>query len=764
MRHPDYAEENERLHKILGFLRVYNNLIVGQKKDIDVSVTYSLEHYNDDNAEQFNELIINLNRQEYLYQKVNEVAKALLKPYFARVDFAESGKGKIQRLYIGKMTFFDDKGIEMLIVDWRAPAATLYYEGRIGSASYDCPDGVIDGEISLKRQFFIENAVLENIMDIDITTNDAFLQAALGASKDNRLHDIVTSIQAEQNRIIRADMFRPLIVQGAAGGGKTTIALHRVAYLLYAYEKSVKPKNIMIIAPSKFFLSYISGVLPELGVENVVQTTYEDFAIGIIGQKLRVKPDVESLAALIEQSGTGKRPNAVDEDWYTASRLKSSIAFYELFERYYKWIEKNALPKKPFDIEGYEIFSLDAVAKMFFVDYAYLPLSVRLREIRKSMSNKLKRDKKVIIKEINDDYEIVHMTIVKQAPDSEFRRQKIIGLLAERDKKLERFVNRCKVAIPQYLNKFKIHPTLTYYTGLLANRKLMDFLAKGLLSPDECEIIASHTIANIKNGCVETGDLAPLMFLQYKVHGLDGPFAIKHIVIDEAQDFSLFQFNTLKLLQGTGSFSILGDLHQGIYTFKGIDKWNELTDPAGTDGRRIFERPQVMTIEQSYRTTVEIMDVANIVIKKLALPDVPLAKPVIRHGNKVEIHEKESVEAIAAAITEKIVEFKAGGRRSIAIICKTGGEAATFRKLLPEYVQIVTGNESDYEAGVKLIPSYLVKGLEFDAVCVANASHEQYRSELDIKLLYIAMTRALHALVIYSNGRISDFLREAVEN
>jgi DNA helicase-2/ATP-dependent DNA helicase PcrA len=251
------------------------------------------------------------------------------------------------------------------------------------------------------------------------------------------------------------------------------------------------------------------------------------------------------------------------------------------------------------------------------------------------------------------------------------------------------------------------------------------------------------------------------MFLRFKINGLEDPLDIKHIVIDEAQDFGIFQFRVLRLLLGTGSFSILGDLHQGIYSYKSIGAWDEIIEPTGRNGRAIFERPQRMTLEQSYRTTVEIMEMANGVIKKLNLPGVPYAKPVIRHGSPVEICQKKSVDEIAAAIAIKIDEFIKRGHRSIAIICKTMGEVNHFRKLLPAGIQIVTGKEDDFEQGIKIIPSYHVKGLEFDAVCVANASKARYSSELDIKLLYIAMTRALHALVIYSLGEISDFLKPA---
>jgi DNA helicase-2/ATP-dependent DNA helicase PcrA len=839
VEHPDFAEEKVRLDFILGYLRAYEKVIGKQKGEIDASVTYSLEHYNDDNAEQFNELIINLNRQEFLGQKTRDVAKALLKPYFARVDFLESGREALQKLYIGKMTLPSKDGGEMLIVDWRAPVSTLYYEGRIGEASYDCPDGNIGGEISLKRQYAIENAELQTVTDIDITTNDEFLQAALGASRDNRLHDIVTTIQAEQNRIIRANMFRPLIVQGAAGGGKTTIALHRVAYLLYTYEESVKPKNIMIIAPSRFFLSYISGVLPELGVENVVQTTFEEFALNVIGHNLRIKPAAQSLAAWIDgrppraaaatavsaastgastdastdaaatpapttTSAPATAATAAEADWLEAARVKSSYEFYGVFDRYYKWIEKAALPKEAFTVEGFVIIPHASIAKMFFTDYAYLPLSVRLREIKKTFSNTLRREKKLIAQEIHTEYAQWHKQITDDMPDSQTRRNKIIALLAERDDLLKRFLNRCKTAIPAYLNKFKIHPALTYYTGLIGNDRLFQSMAENILSPAECAVVSRHTLSVIRGGQVESEDLAPLMYLQYRVHGLEDPLGLKHIVIDEAQDFSIFQFRTLRLLLGTGSFSILGDLHQGIYSYKGVKSWDELVSPgggagggvgggagagttggagAGTTGGAsasmsdgagastsadtgipartracVFERPQMMTLEQSYRTTVEIMDAANIVIGKLALPGVPLAKPVIRHGDSVEICEKSSYAEIAAAITSKIEEYKTQGHRSIAVICKTGAEAAALHKLLPADIKLVAGTENNFEQGIKLFASYHIKGLEFDAVCIANASGEQYYDELDIKLLYIAMTRALHALIIYSLGKPSSLL------
>ena len=211
------------------------------------------------------------------------------KPYFARVDFVENGETARDAFYLGKVMVTDHNTLEQIVIDWRAPIADLYYEGRLGEASYNCPAGNIKGEIKLKRQYFFNENGLENVMDIDITTNDEMLQPFLSANSDTRLKNIIATIQAEQNKIIRADMWQPLIVQGVAGSGKTTIALHRIAYLIYNYDKKFFPEEFLIIAPNKFFLNYISNVLPDLGVDRVGQSTYEEIAFEVIGSTFEIE-------------------------------------------------------------------------------------------------------------------------------------------------------------------------------------------------------------------------------------------------------------------------------------------------------------------------------------------------------------------------------------------------------------------------------------------------------------------------------------------
>ena len=222
------------------------------------------------------------------HKKIQDIKQIKDKPYFARIDFTEDNSNQLEKLYIGKISVLDSSTQNPIIIDWRAPISNLYYDGRIGKSSYDSPDGVIEGNISLKRQYFIENQILEKYSDIDLKATDELLQVALEQKADDRLKNIVATIQGEQNAIIRADINKPLIVQGVAGSGKTTIALHRIAYLIYKYEKEFDPDNFMIIAPNKFFLNYISNVLPDLGVENVKQYTFEDLAKEIKKKKLKI--------------------------------------------------------------------------------------------------------------------------------------------------------------------------------------------------------------------------------------------------------------------------------------------------------------------------------------------------------------------------------------------------------------------------------------------------------------------------------------------
>ncbi|MBC2724233.1 MAG: DNA helicase, partial [Desulfosporosinus sp.] len=337
--HPEFDLEAKRLASTITYMRKMINLIVenrkGQREEIRQAFI-DLDYL--DSSQSYISILVTSQLLEYGEEHFYQLNQGLEKPYFARIDFKQEGSQDFKRYYIGKLSLLTQEDQEPLILDWRSPIASIYYEGRLGNVDYQSPTGTIQGELGLKRQHTIENGQLLEIGDIDITTNDAFLQASLEASADNRLKDIATSIQAEQNRVIRADI-APLIVQGVAGSGKTTIAIHRMAYLIYTYEDRFIPENFIILGPNRLFLNYISEALPELGVERVTQTTLIDFMLDLIGKTAKVKlvPPEQKLFQLLEYSNLA----SLNSSYITgASEFKGSLQFKAVLDHYVERLQE----------------------------------------------------------------------------------------------------------------------------------------------------------------------------------------------------------------------------------------------------------------------------------------------------------------------------------------------------------------------------------------------------------------------------------------
>ncbi|MCL2364161.1 MAG: AAA family ATPase [Defluviitaleaceae bacterium] len=738
--HPDHPQEITYLQQVLAHLATEIPLLDEQREAHDARVAYALAHMNVDNPESYSELTVSLSLLDGWKTLLRQMRYAQAKPYFARVDFADAS------YYIGKMTLL--RGLDVLITDWRAPLATLYYEGRLGTASYDCPDGHIEGELTLKRQYQIENGTLLGFTDIDVTASDTFLQAALGASKDRRLRDIVTTIQAEQNRIIRAPLRDPLIVQGAAGSGKTTIALHRIAYLLYNHADTLKPAQVMILAPSQYFLSYISDVLPELGVEQVTQTTFADYVADVLELDTKKTLIASPLAALTEALNA----NLSATPRMAAAGLKGSLRFHELICRYLRHIEEALLPEEDFAVQDLTLFSRAKIAALFTETYIFLPTNKRAPEIEKFLTQTLNRQLPRIEARIMATFD-KHMAKIRalMPEDTPARRRRFTAVIEKRDDMLRQLLEKAKPTRKKYMRTFRLKSAHTYYTALFTTSGLFEQLADGIFTPDEIRILATESRLALAKKSLEPEDLPPLLFMQKHLFGMKTE--MKHVVIDEAQDYSPFQFLALREALPTASFSIMGDLHQGMLAHKGITNWSQVA--TGWDAH-------IQTLTQSYRTTIEIMDAANPVIMRLyeeghdpgttVKPAVPLAVPVIRHGAPVIRHnEKTTPEEAAKTIHAEITAAQEAGCQSIALIAKNEADCLTLQSALSSIANklpIVTETAADYEGGILILPVYLAKGLEFDAVIITNAS--TYTSTpLDTKLLYIAMTRALHRLIIF---------------
>ena len=631
------------------------------------------------------------NLTEIYLEKIRLMEKSLNKPYFARLDFKRDGESDIEELYIGKVGVIDEKN-NNIIIDWRAPVSSMYYDSNIGDASYKAPEGTCTGKLLLKRQYEIENKQLKSYQDVDTVSNDELLKPYLEASVDNRLKNIVSTIQHEQNRIIREPVNKNLIIQGVAGSGKTTVALHRIAYLVYNNRENIKPEQYLIIGPNKFFVNYISGVLPDLDVEDVKQLTYDELCLEILQENITLIDEDIILLKSIK-----------NEKELTYQKIKVSMQFKKALDKYIKEIKESTIP-----IYGVRINEKEIISNEF------------IKQIYNSF-------------EELDEYDNIKTRLMRT------------NLFFEKyiDENIEQYreysEKELKKALKNYFNKL-IPKIPKIYQNFLSN------LDKYLEISEDIKEQVKINIINLKNKKFEFEDLSSLIYLKAKINGIDEYGKYKQIVIDEAQDYGEFTFFSLKFILKNAAFSIFGDLAQSIYQYRSIENWESVLN------NTFRYQGEIQYLLKSYRTTTEIMDSANNITKYIKLNT---AKPVIRHGKKVSfIKYKEKNEQIS--LIKRILEqYKTQNYKTIAIICKNEEEAQElYIKLEMNDIKNITLNDTEYNGGICIITSYLAKGLEFDGVIISNSGEEEYDSNkmIDMKLLYVAMTRPLHELtILYKN-------------
>ena len=760
-KHKDYKQEIERLKYTIEYVENAIDSAKDRQENLrlDMQEAYVELNNRDDSSASYSRIMLDARFLDNLAKNYDGLIRARKKPYFSRIDFEFKESSRIIKYYIGKAALTRTEDNEPIIIDWRSPIASVYYDGMLGEASYATSTGIVEGELHLKRQFTIHNGHLEDILDVDITTTDTFLQAALGENKDNKLKDIVSTIQAEQNEIIRADIDYPLIVQGAAGSGKTTIALHRIAYLIYTYEKSFDPESFLIIAPNRLFLKYISEVLPELGVERVKQTTFIDFAYDLLGISYKlINPDEKLIRFINSENEDEDRELLLLRE---VAQFKGSLEFRDIIDRYVNSLEQTFVPEQDFCYGGYTLCTSVEIRKMILSDLSKYPLYKRVAEVRKTLARRLKREKVRIIKEAENRYDRQIDSVFKTMEPSEERRLEVTRLVDERDKKLKSLKNAAKTAISNYLALFPKRHVMDYYRELTTSSVNMNFFGENLENNEMITYFCNSTEGILNKKHIELEDLTTLLYLQFKIFGITKKLDIKYCVIDEAQDFSLFQIYTLKRIFNTELFTLLGDLAQGIHSYRGIHDWKEILDKVFTNSNSKF-----LTLEQSYRTTIEIMNLANEVLKLSKLPGLIPARPVVRHGDKPGIYRCNTEKDFIDMLESKIQALKSKQYKTIAMICKTVEESEKIKKLLDKReninAKLLNSEDVNYTGGTVIVPSYMAKGLEFDAVIVTSL-YEDYRlKELDLKLLYVAMTRALHSLDVVCCGKTMTFLDKIV--
>lgn len=764
--HPAYQEELVKLEatkvEVEKAYEVYNELYAQYKTEVQQNLR-EFKGNPDEGSQLYIELMTGTMFVQHYAEKIKGLERSLQTPYFARIDFTAAERGELEKCYIGKTGLLREGDNEPVIIDWRAPVATLYYEGRLGEVSYVVPDKLgleditITGDLSLKRQFTIEKGVLKDIFDIDVTTTDPLLQKALGANADNRLKDIASTIQAEQNRIIRADMKRPLIVQGVAGSGKTTIALHRIAYLIYTYENVFKPDSFMIIAPNRLFLDYISGVLPELGVENVKQTTYIDFMLEQLGEHVKVTNPNEKLTAFVNQK-LDETVTDHHEMLKKVSKYKGSLTFKKTIDKFVNDLEENFIPRQDLKLDEHVLVSAAEIRHIFLNEYKYYPIYKRIHKL----IPRLKKSVKALVADLIDKEKKRADNLVDQyysaGLESEADRQRILRRLEERDHNITHWGQQAKTLVDDYFAGTENRTLMDYYKDIVANPDNLELYTGGLLSDEFMLFLSEHSTKVFASGKIEYEDLAALVYLKSRLFGLEERLRLSHVVIDEAQDFSLFQFYLIKRLSHTDSFTILGDLSQGIHSYRAIENWDEVEKLIFTKTSTTYR-----TLEQSYRTTIEIMNLANEIIKHHPYEGIIFANPIIRHGEKPCFAPQRTPDELIDFILEETYALQDREEvNSIAIIGKTMEECQKIYDLFPAHIKpkLITEDMSEYESGLIILPSYLAKGLEFDVVFIVNLDETYAKEELDVKLLYIAMTRALHRLYLCSTGELSVLVED----
>ena len=675
------------------------------------------------------------NMSKIYSNKLKNLNNAVSVPYFARVDFKEDKQNNIQKIYIGKTGIFNDD-YEVVVTDWRAPISSIYYDGQLGNVEYECPDGIIKGDLSKKRVYTIENSILKDYQDIDITTNDEFLQECLNENSEARLKNIISTIQSEQNKIIRAKMSNPLIVQGVAGSGKTTVALHRIAYLVYTYEKEFNPDEFLIIAPNKFFLDYISNVLPDLGVDYVRQQTFEEFMLENIDANFEINPINVELSNIVNQNG---KTDLIKK----SANFKSSLRFKELIDEFIDKFLKSNLPKGDFKISDIVVFNHDEVIDMFMNYFKNNSINDSKKMLTAILQKRVSNIANELIDRLSEQRKSKLYNIDKNLSDDKVKEIRL-EIFKETEYEMQQLFKGGKKLVLDYLKNFKIEKVLSIYKKIISDKILFDKYVKSELY----EYILETYKKNIKSKKVEYEDLAPLFYIQNRFWGNINTLKLEHIVIDEAQDLGEFQFYNFKeIVKPNMSMTILGDISQGIYSYKGINNWNKLN-------QIVFDnKASIEYLKESYRTSMEIMNEANTIINKIVdNENIILAQPIERHGDKVEHWKIDSEDSKISKIYEIIKTHLEAGHINIAVITKDFDESIELHKKLTNYevdIKLISENLDKYTGGTIIIPSYLSKGLEFDSVIISD-SNKYSENILDTKLLYVACTRAMHTLDIIS--------------
>ena len=612
------------------------------------------------------EITMMLNKGQYL-QKLFRIQN---NPYFGSITFDDNESSK--KIYIGITHVEDEENDKYLVHDWRAPICSLFYDYETGPAKYVAPGGIITGTITNKRQFKIENAKLKRVFDNNLNIDDDLLQEVLATESSDKMKNIVNTIQQEQNAIIRNVEDKTLIVQGIAGSGKTSVALHRIAFLLYKIE-NLTSKNVLIFSPNQVFSEYISNVLPELGEDNTMQTTFHTF----LESQLTEFNTVESFTSFVERyyKYEEKNPQLV--------KYKQSDDMIKCIDKYARRITNSTKFVNDYITHDFEI-SKEELNDLFNDRYSKLLLFDRITHIAEYYSRKYYNSNKSKQKSIESNL------------------YKLLNIKKDYKKIYKDFLNS-----PEFLIK---------YDGTITEKEILDTVA--------------HKSVKYEAACL-------LVYLKGVLTGFDYQGQIKEVVIDEAQDYSKLQYVIISKIFKRSGFTILGDVNQTVnpyYKYESLETLNS-----------IFNDAKYLELRKTYRSSPEIIEHTN---KILGLNHVS----AIRHKTNTPVIFKTEDNNLKEMLVADIEKLKQSSK-SIAIITKTDEESNYIYDLLKDSekeINVLTATTKEFNKNLVILPSYVAKGLEFDATIIYTKKDNKYSNE-EKNLYYVACTRSQHQLIIYNN-------------
>jgi UvrD/REP helicase. len=737
MLHPDWEYESRHLERIISFISsllrkklAERDYLVLQRKDINRDMWEESRAITDlesisDFMQHIGLLKQNISWSKQTVKDIARLDRQLSSPYFGRIDFARDG-GAPEQIYIGINSLMDEDTMEILIYDWRAPVCSMFYDYETGPASYQSPSGRISGEITLKRQYKIEGGRLIYFFDSSLAIGDEILQEMLASNAGAKLRNIVSTIQKEQNAAIRNDTSGLLAVQGAAGSGKTSVAMHRAAYLLYRHRKQIRTENLVIISSTDILGEYLSDVLPELGEDEIRGVTFHSIVkkyMPSANVTIQTQPQLLEQILKISNTAYGRKVRDV-------IRFKSSAVFLKILDRFMQYVLESLIGFQDIRFRGRTVITAEELSRLFREDFSGMIPAARLRRMRTRVEEILRSVKRTRVeqkaRELMEEEQYLNSGEAKA-----LSRVKIRQETASLDEQIERM--------------FSVN-TPALYRKLFEDDTFWNICADdiGISESGIIRETRAYTLENMNAGLLGFEDAGPLLYLSLLFGETVPDTAIKHLIVDEAQDCSPVQMMALARLFPAAGITILGDMNQNIspYASEGdLESIARLISP---------NNYEFMQLNKSYRSTVEINRFASAYLSRTQ------GEYFGRHGEKPRLVLCGDFQRLCDAVAGSVAGLSGRNYKTCAVITRTLAEAGMLYEALKKRLsktalpfRLVDENFEYGLEGVMVMPAYLAKGLEFDAVMVVIADEMEFSDPDETGLFYTAVTRPLHELSIF---------------